>query len=240
MFESVLRTDILNPELAKTPKGIKIIVEQEFNHLISRAVPDERTKTPGTAKNIIETLDLIRQVIIDYEDRTHTTKDGKLDIVFEDIDQEIDTEVVSLQFIDRQPGMFGQGSPHENKIKARRPILREVVEDPDNPGYKRAVLGFFYDNVLRMTCWARTNKQANIRALWLENVMEEYTWFFIYSGVNRILYDGWKQPKMIQVNNNKYYGRSIDYFVRTEKIINISQKILEEVCIKVATRSTTF
>lgn len=239
MLGSVLRTDILDPELLKTPSGIKKIVEHEFHRLVSRAVADERTKTPGAAKSIIETLDLIRQVVLNYEERAHTAKDAKLDVVFEDLDRDTELETLSLQIVDRQPGMFGQGSPNENKIKARRPILRELVDDPDNPGYKRAVLGFFYDNTLRMTCWARTNKQANTRALWLEGLMEEYTWFFIYSGVNRILYNGWRPPKMTQINNNKYYGRTIDYFVRTENIINISQKTLEEICIKVATSIST-
>lgn len=238
LLESTLRTDILDPDLVKTPEGIKVIVEQQFNHLVQEAIPDERSKTPGAAKNIIETLELIRTAILEYEARAHTTEDGKIDVVFEDPDKDLEVETISLQFNDRIAGSFAQGGIREGSVKNRRPIMREILDDPDNPGYKRVVLGYFFDNTVTMTCWARTNKQANARALWLESLMQEYTWFFRFSGVNRILYDKWQKPKTIQVNNNRYYGRPIDYFVRTEKIVNVSQKTLEEICIRVAMRST--
>jgi hypothetical protein len=135
--------------------------------------------------------------------------------------------------------MFSQGRPMEKKVQNLRPIVREILDDPDNPGYRKAILGYFYDNILRITCWARTNKAANARALWLEDVMEEYTWFFVYSGVNRILYQGRGPERYKDVANNRIYGRSVDYFVRTEKLRTISQKTLEEIVINLAVATDT-
>jgi hypothetical protein len=233
-FESVLRTDLIDKSLLKDPESIKVVAENHFNALVNKAKAIERTRTPFPAKNIIEVMDLIRQAIITHEDKTHITEDAKVDVVYHRPDIDIDVEVVSMEFVKRQPGMFGQGRPFENKVANQKPLLREVKDDPDHPGYKRAVLGYFYDNVLRLTCWARTNKQANERALWLEQLMEEYTWFFVQSGVNRILFHGWQKNETLTVNDNKYYGRPIDFYVRTERLLNVSQKKLETICINMA------
>jgi hypothetical protein len=232
MSESLLRTDLLTAELLENPEKIKVIAQEQFTNIVNTAITYPKLKTNGSAKDIIEVMELIRQAILDYEERTHTTEDAKINVIFEEPDTHIDIETISISFFDRIPGAFSQGKPMEGNVKNRKPILREIVDDPDNPGYKRAVLGYYYDNILRLTAWARTNKQANQRAIWIENFMEEYSWFFAFSGVNRILFDGWRQHKTIEINNNKYYGRPIDFFVRTEKLWNISQKNLEEIIVK--------
>jgi hypothetical protein len=73
--------------------------------------------------------------------------------------------------------------------------------------------------------------------MWLEEVMEQYLWFFKLSGVSRTLYDGRGQDEVLDISGNKVYGVSLDYFVRTEEIRAISQKTLEVIYIKVG--STT-
>jgi len=232
-FESVLRNDILDPELLKSKSGIKVIAETQFVNIIQKAHRPP-TKTPLPAKNIVEVMSLFSEAFKDYEIRTHTTEDARVKLLYEKPDREAQLEAISIILEKREPGMYGQGRPFENDVRQLRPLLREETEDPDHPGYKRAVLGQFYDNMLRLTAWARTNKAANDRALWIENVMEEYTWFFVYSGVNRVLYQGRSEEQVREVNGNKIYGKPIDYFVRTEKLRNVSQKELEEVCIRLA------
>lgn len=231
MADSLLRNDLISNSLLVKSQSVKVIAQTHFNGLINSAIK-ERTRTPEPAKNIIEVMSLISQAINDYEFRTHVTEDAKINVVYSKPDTDAVLEVISLELTKRQPGMWGQGRPFENNVTSLRPLLREEVEDPEHPGYRRAVLGYFYDNILTLTCWARTNKTANERALWLENLMEEYQWFFVYSGANRVLYQGRKEELVHEVGNNKYYGRPIDYFVRTEKIRQVSEKTLEEICIR--------
>lgn len=223
--------NLLQPNMLQKPLTVRVIAEQRFNGLLNVAVR-ERTKTPKPAKNIIEVMELSRQAINDYELRLGTTNDKQVDVTYARPDTEKQVEVISVELIRRQPGMFGQGRPYENDTKNLRPIFREEFPDPEHPGYRRAILGYFYDNTLRFTCWARTNKAANKRALWLETVMEEYSWFFVYSGVNRILYAGRQDDVTHTVNGNKYYGRPVDYFVRTEKLREVSEKTFEQICIR--------
>jgi hypothetical protein len=146
----------------------------------------------------------------------------------------LELEVVSLSLERREPGAFSQGAPFEGKVKNRTPLFREEIDDPDNPGYKLAILGYWYDNVLRMTCWARTNKAASDRALWVENVMVEYGWYFTSSGVSRLIYWGRGPEVTREFDGHKVYGRSIDYYVKTEKLRAVSQKKLEQIIVRMA------
>lgn len=234
---NAIRIDLLGSDLTEDQRKVKVIAEEVFGGFIERAVV-ERTRTPGNTKDIFEVLDLIQIAIKDYESRNHSAKDAQIDVIYEKPDKPIEVETISLAVVSRVPGMYAQGKPGDTGVKNRRPILREMIDDPDNPGYKRAVLGFFYDNVLRLTCWAKTNKAANDRAIWLENLMEEYDWFFVWSGVNRLLYESWRTSEVIDIVNSRYYGRPIDFFVRTEKLINVSEKTLEQICIKFGVKTT--
>jgi len=236
--ESTVRTDILPDSLTEEQTRVKLEVGTIFNTTVDTAERYVKTRTPYPAKNIIEVMDLIKQAIDDYSLRTHKTADAGVTVTYQDPDVDAILETISMSLVDRNPGAFSQGPPNRGKVKNLRPILRETRDDPDHPGYQRAVLGYFYDNTLQLTCWARTNKQANERALWLENVMEEYTWWFARSGVNRIIYDGRPPERKIEVHNNKIYGRPMNYFVRTEKLRSVSQKELEQVYIRLS-RSTT-
>lgn len=228
---SVLRNDIVPNEFKERPLNVRVIAQGHFDGLLNRTLAD-KTKTPRPAKNIIEVMDLISQAVSDYELRTHVTEDAKIDVTYSKPDTDKEVEVISMELTRREPGMWGQGSPFENRTQNLRPILREYTDDAEHPAYRKAVLGYFYDNMLNLTCWARTNKAANERALWLENVMEEYSWFFVYSGVNRIFYQGRRGELVHEVHGNKFYGRPIEYFVRTEKIRRVSEKVLEEICIR--------
>lgn len=232
-FDSVLREDILTEDLTKEQKNIKVISETQFKIIVNKAVKPP-TVSPEPAKNIIEVMDLIDQAFKDYEKRAHTEPDGQIKVLYDSPDRDAQLEAVSISVNKREPGMFGKGAPFENRTKQLRPLLREVVDDEEHPGYKRAVLGYWYDNVLRLTAWARTNKAANDRALWVESVMEEYSWFFGYMGVQRLIYQGRAAELKKEINQNKIYGRPIDYFVRTEKLRSVSQKELEEVCVRLA------
>ena len=240
MSSSLLRTDLINDStLLEEPNRIKVIAEEHFNLIITQAEQvQNRQASLYAAKDIIEVMDLIRQIILDYEDRTKVSEDGKINVVYEKPDVELEAETIAINFRDRVPGAFSQGAPKEGKVRNRRPILVDYLDDPDNPGYKRGVLLYFYDNTIRLTAWARTNKQANARAIWLENLIEEYTWFLTLSGVGRIFFEGWGPNETIEINGNRYYGRPIDYFVRTQKRWNISQKTLEEIYIRLAISST--
>lgn len=230
--QSVLRTGLINPDLLIDEQYVRITTNSIFQDIIQRSVT-ERTKTPSNSKDLPEIFDLISQAIDDYQTRTHQTEDNKIHIIYGYPEKDIEAESITIGLEKREPGAFSQGPPFEGPVKNLKPIVREVIDDPDNLGYKRATLGYYYDNLIKLTCWARTNKKCTERAIWLENLMEEYSWFFAYSGVNRLIYWGQQEDIVRDVRNNNNYGRPLRYFIRTEKITHLTEKSIEQILINI-------
>lgn len=237
--DSTVRTDILPDDLKKVQPKFKVYAEQQFNYILENAeFLEGKQVTPKPAINIVEMMTLIKNAFEDYYTRTHVTGDARVVFSYEEPDKRTEFETITIKLDKREPGMYQQGRPGSGAIKQYRPLLREVLDDKDNAGYKRAILGQWYDNWITLTAWARTNKAANDRALWIENVMEEYAWYFGYEGLSRApIYIGRKEERTLDVEGNRYYGRPIEYYVRTEKIRTVSQKELEEVCVRMALAS---
>jgi hypothetical protein len=250
-MSEVLRTDIL-PE-ALTREQARTIVKSHLDSIIDSGVklntgigtgPFDvaRSKTPGDSKDVYEFCDLVRQAIENRQSLEKTTEEAKIILTSETADIEQVLEAITFSLERRQPGKFSEGAPFEGDVVNLKPIIREVAKDPDNPGYRKVVLGYWYDNLVRFTCWARTNKEANQRALWFEQLMQDYTWFYRLSGVSRVFF--WDRgsdvekatdtTSSLQSTTNKYYGRPIVYYVRTEKITALSEKELEQLIISVS------
>lgn len=246
---SYLRTDILDEELITPEDGIIVnenpatFASQVFNNTVNSlknnrsaslaklGISADRLKSPGDAKNINESLEIIEKAIRNYELRYGTNSDAVIDFVYEDPDVLKQLETISVSIERVEPASFSKGAPFQGSVRNLVPMLREVVDDPDNTGYKIAILGYWYDNIVQLTCWSRTNKAANSRAIWLENIMNEYRWYFQYSGISQIVYQGRGTQLVKNINNNKIYGRPINYYIRTESLVRYSQKELEQIYI---------
>ena len=224
--------DILDEEL--TENNTRITVQRIFDMEIGKDLAGlaSKSRTPREAKSLVGVYDTIRKVIEDMEKRLRTPEENKITFTEEEPDTKAQTESITFSLVRREPGAFGQGAPFESNVRNLRPILREEQDDPENPGYRIATTGYFHDNVIRLTCWAQTNKAANARAEWLENLLTEYNWFFKVEGVDRFLFWSRNSDIIKVVDNNKWYGRPIDYFVRTETLRAYSEKTIEEILIK--------
>lgn len=232
---SVLQ-DLLGDELTK-PRA-RIIVERVFEHTRGIEPPrsESRATTLGSTKSLLEFYDLVRRALDDYESRAGVAQETKVIFTEEEPDASAGTESIVFSLIERLPGQFAQGEPMSRDHVNLRPIFREEYDDSKNPGYRILVNGYYYDSIVRFTCWARTNKKANARAEWFEDLMEEYSWWFKLQGVDRVLFYGRNTDLVTTVNENKWYGRPINYFVRTEKLRTFQQKTLEEILIRLETK----
>lgn len=227
MEKSLLRPNLIPKDFINTNETI--IITPQFSQILQSVNRVDRLRTPGPAKNINEFYDLVRKVVMDFERRENVINDAKIFFTEEEPDFPKDANViVSFSLVRREPGAFGQGRPFEkDTVKNLIPILREEIEDVENPGYKRAILGYIHDNEIKFTIWARTNKVANERALWFEGIMQEYSWYFTSQGVSRCMFYKREKDFVSEVTNVKMYGRPIHYFVKTETLQTISQKKIE-------------
>lgn len=223
--------DNIAEELLK-PKD-RIIVQQQYGLALSNSVKAPGatpSKTPGPAQDVDGFVDLVRRAVEHAETIGKVIGSRKVMFTRDYSLKNFDKDIVTHSIAKRQPGSVSQASPFEG-VKNYRPILREEVEDSSNPGYKSIVFGFIYDNIVRFTCFSRTNKEADERALWFEKLINSYLWFFRYSGVNRVLYYGRGQEVIESFEGNNIYGREIDFFVRTEEISIVSEKTIEQIVV---------
>ncbi len=220
------------PELEQNNPEIAVRV---FEGILNTArETGTRSKSPGKSKNYFEFIELVQQCLDDYQVRLDIAEDKRIRISWETPDFSQQTEVITVGLVRRVPGSFDQGAPFEGSVKNLRPILREVAQDPEHPGYCNAYLGYYHDNLVRFSCWALTNKEAIQRGLWFEQFMNKYTWYFTLSGTARVFFMEQPHDLFIDVSGKKFYGRPLDYFVRTETIEIVSQKNIEEIALDVS------
>lgn len=227
--------NLLNQNL--TQDNIRIYANQVYSVQIQRGVPAGKDRSLKPAKSLTEVYNLIRLVLENIEKRANTPEVNRVLFTEEEPDNEAKTESITFSLVKKVPGAFGQGAPFESNVANQKPIIREELNDPENPGYRIVNTGYWYDNIIRLTCWARTNKAANARVEWLMKILDEYSWFFKAEGVDRFLFMEQNSDIVLNIDGNKWYGRPLDYFVRTETIRSFSEKQIEEVIINFAVKS---
>jgi len=233
--------DDLNPSLLISEP--KIVVEEIFNFTAGDDINKARqnsgmTRSMSPAKTLTEFFEMVQEAINNYETRALIDPVNKVLFTEEEPDKEAFNEAITFSVLKREPGSFSQGSPFEGKIKNLKPMFRESGTDPENPGYRYATYGYWHDNLVRFTCWARTNKAANKRAFWFEDLMDEYNWWFRLQGVDRVIFWGRQSDITVDAQGNIWYGRPIDFYVKTENIKVFSEKKIEQILIKVSTKSS--
>ena len=70
------------------------------------------------------------------------------------------------------------------------------------------------DHRIEFTCWAKSNKLANKRALWLEKLFVNNAWVFETSGVERFYWMDRGPDTYTTTGGNRLFYRPINFFVR--------------------------
>lgn len=226
--------------LPNLPEGLEDQTPRVIaNHIaggIQTAAGQPASRTIGTAKDISEFYTLVKQAITHSENADNVSAERKVDFSRDyTLDPDgMKNEIITYKLERRQPGDFSQGDPFGGSVKNLKPIFRESVDDKDNPTYKKLIFGYWYDNEVEFICYGRTNKEADERALWFEKLMNNYSWFFRYSGINRVLYLGRGEETSEKFDGYTMSGRSIRYFVKTEEISVVSEKAIEQIVLNLS------
>jgi hypothetical protein len=233
---STIRTDLLDRDETENPQ--RVLVEHVYDVYVAplRANGQPPLKSIGPAKSLDECLVLIHQAITAKETVSEITEDAKLKYFgWEEPVKDAQLEAITILPVRRLAGQLAAGRPDRGNSVVReiKPHLREEIRDPDHKGYNLAILGQIYDNYVEFTCWGRTNKTAYRRALWFEDLIQEYAWYFTMNGVSRIINQGHKQRVTKKIGDNAIYGYPVECFIRTEKITHVSEKILEQIIIQI-------
>lgn len=151
-----------------------------------------------------------------------------------DLNQKIWNEIITYKTYKRMPAGFSQrniyNTPEVRVMKPRE--NRTDIPDPENSGYTIDIFTQKMENIIVFTCWSLTNKEANKRALWLEDVMYEFSPYFGRNGI-KVLYMGQDEDiEKVSSPSGKdvtHYGRPIHFFVETQKVYKTRNKILDTI-----------
>lgn len=239
MSQADVPSELLEDRQRIRVQTLNLIDSSLSNTYISTPVADNVSKTPGQAKNYFEFVELVEKAVRDFEEREQAPYRRKLDFSWERPNKAEETERITISLLERKPGVYAQGAPGQGSVRNQRPILRQKVTDKDNPGYNVAVMGKTFDNHIGFTLWAQTNKEAIERAFWFEDLMEKYTWYFRASGVGRVLFYSQEEDSFEDNDGQKIYGRRLVFFVRTERITELSEKTVEEIFVNLSVGTST-
>lgn len=139
--------------------------------------------------------------------------------------------VVSVRLMRREPAVMGKTAPFTGQPRELKPRVREVRPDENVPGYQIYELGWMMDNMVQFTIWSQSNKEANKLSMDWEDFMNQTMWFYRSQGVNQLFFNA--RDEDFQIYEKRLVGRALEYYVRTEKITHVQEKVLEELAVNI-------
>lgn len=233
-----VRTDILPDDLTAEQK---VIAEHIFEDFSNRAevrlrseflAAGERMRQPRPAKNIDEVTDLVQRVIQDKQNSEEIVSDRQVFFTEEYPPVDFKTEAISFRLVSREPASTSGGRHLNQRRQEWKPKIRSIEDDPNRPGYRVVTMGQKFESNIEFTCWARTNKRANMRALWLEDVLQEYAWYLKYNGIDEFYFLRRDRDFQTELEGNTVFGRPLVYFVRTERLTHVSEPTIRRMIVK--------
>lgn len=226
----------------------RIIAEQQFDMQIKASsgfMQTEGTRTkPSVAQGLYPRIDILgnrqpgligilRTIIQDAQTKEGTVSDQQVLFTEEYPSFKNPRESIVFSVEESVPGNFSKGPfSTSGGIRPPRALLKTVLDDVENPGYKVAIFGYEFDSIIRLTCFALTNKEANARCEWLQRTMREYEFYPAWQGIRRFFFQKRGSDFVLEENANKLYGRPLDFAVQHEEIKFLRQKTLERIVIR--------
>lgn len=116
----------------------------------------------------------------------------------------------------QEPGTVGK-RPFD-MMKEAKPRVRETYKHPDDPiNYSVQVRGQWYDNILRFTCYDKTNFGAERLISWFNDFLYKYAWVIKKNGIQEMLYWQRRADENIQVWRDDIVGYPVEWYFRTEE-----------------------
>jgi hypothetical protein len=194
-----------------------------------------RLRTPAPATDIDGFFRLVGQALKRQQEIDGAKKEIFYTEEFPEKDDNINGEVITYSVVSRLPGTFERknvgAAMNEGNIRQRRKIFREATIDPDHPGSRIYTYGQWFDNRVEFDIIAQTNKTANQRAIWFEDFMDSWTWFFEANGIASLRYEGRGADSVVTPENKKIAIRPMIYYVHTEKVTVVREHTLRSLIV---------
>jgi hypothetical protein len=215
---------------------LRNLVDNLVEVLESRTTGSDPLRTPKASVNINRFFELVGKAIEQqqaYEGSAQTiafTEDWPGE------EDNIQEERITYSVIERKPGTFeakpiGRAMSDRN-LRQYSKFFRESKDDPDFPGCKIFTYGQWFDNLVEFKVWARTNRVASFRALWLEETLDRWEWYLKASGVGQFVFHERVADTVLSPSNKRIACRTLRFYVRTERLTVIREHILRSLVVE--------
>jgi len=210
-------------------------LEELANHAIVEA-GNPKSRSPRPAIDINQFYEIVGQAITTQQRLEGVEKNLIYSSATPENDDNIAEERIVYSLVERKPGLFEQKSTgsvgDDSGRRQRMKMFREGIRDPDNPGMAIYTYGQWFDNIVEFKIFARTNDVADSRALWFEDMMDLWHWYFRASGISQFKYLGRLSDEFLSPDNRKVVCRPLRYYVRTEKVTVVRENMLRSLVVQ--------
>ena len=198
-------------KVAKQLEG-NVAIKNPYDFDISRFLPNEEVLTLDRFFSIASRLIKDAQV-------REGVEESKLVQISEEYPpvnyEDFGPELICYKIVSRTPGMMntkGTGRPH------RKSNYYYEKVDPNYPNKSIIVESRPVDHVIEFTCYAKTNKLANKRAIWLEKLLINSAFAFEINGAERFYWKERRSDSYISIGQQKVFSRPIHFFCALESL----------------------
>ncbi len=159
-------------------------------------------------------FEIASNIVSDAQDRADTLADKKVSLIEEyppDRISDFGDEVICYRLLKREPANMnakGTGRPQ------RKSIYSYDARSSKYPNKAVIVESRPIDHTIEFTCWGKSNKLANARALWLEKLFVNHAWAFEVQGVERFFWKNRGPDTYMTSGGQRLFYRPINFFVR--------------------------
>jgi hypothetical protein len=135
-------------------------------------------------------------------------------------------EVIAYRVLRREPAKMnakGTGRPH------RKHTHYYSVISPDLPNKAIVIDSRPVDHTIEFTCWAKSNKLANARALWLEKLFVNHSWVFTVQGVERFFWKDRGPDTYMTSGGQRLFYRPVNFFMRLREFEIKATSLVREI-----------
>lgn len=170
-----------------------------------------------------------RKLIADAQKREGIVADKQIQLTEEyppEPFHDIGDELIAYRVLRREPAKMntkGTGRPH------RKSTFYYDVISPNNPNKAVVVESRPVDHIIEFTCWGKTNKLANARALWLEKLLINHSWVYTVKGVERFFWRDRGPDTYMTSGGQRLFYRPINFFMRLREFEIKATSLLREI-----------
>lgn len=142
-------------------------------------------------------------------------------------------EVITYRVLSRKPAEMAP-SGKERPQRGARPSYD--FSSPDQSNRVIRVNARPIDHMIEFSCWAKTNRLANSRALWLEKLFTSHAWAFRVKGADKFLWENRGADTYLSHGQQRLFYRPLNFMLRTQEFEVVTYPVLSHINFEVSIR----